>query len=68
MSTQTFIPGRLMDATVNGKDTVIYLTLMLPEKGPNRRDHWWRAFPGHELVPFDAEVVVHGTYQLNTKP
>jgi hypothetical protein len=55
---ETFIPGRLMHATVNGAEAVVYLTLMLPDKGPQRRDHWYRFFPGHELVPFDADVVM----------
>ena len=58
MSGGPFIPGRLMHATVNGVDAVVYLTLMLPDKGPQRRDHWYRHYPGHELVPFDATVEV----------
>ena len=58
MSTQAFIPGRLMHAKVNGADAVVYLTLMLPDKGPQRRDHWYRHYPGHQLVPFDASVEV----------
>ena len=56
----TFIPGRLMRALVNGEEATIYLTLMLPDKGPQRRDHWYRHFPGHALVPFDAKVEVLG--------
>lgn len=55
---EPFIPGRLMNATVDGVHAVVYLTLMLPDKGPQRRDHWYRHYPGHELVPFDADVVM----------
>jgi hypothetical protein len=56
-----FIPGHLIEATVNGEPAIIYLSLLVDGSNSLRSTHCWRyGPPSHEVLPDGAIVEVIG--------
>ncbi len=61
-------PGELMNAVVDGRNTVVYLTMdsvsLNDEGDPIPR---FREYPGHEMIDAESDVMITGTPQRFAK-
>jgi hypothetical protein len=68
---ETYIPGRIMDATVDGEPALVYLSLRVEGTNAERRNHCFRyAPPSNEVVTGQTEITHEDHYrtQRPTRP